>query len=539
MHAYLSGFLFMILLPAASMAQAADGRVDVEEISVSSSGASANFPSRAPALDAAGRFVVFESFATNLVEDDDNGESDVFLRDRKLGETTLVSRSVQGGSAAGASLAAAISADASRIAFVSDASDLVEGDRNPGPDVFVMHRESGVFELVSVAADGSAADGPSGEPVLSGDGRFVAFSSAATNLVTQDTNGRRDVFLRDLDRGVTRRISVGPDGVEGDRASAQPSVSDDGRSVAFSSSARTLVAGDDNDRWDVFLWRSDRPELLALSRRRTKRFADGDSRGPSISADGQRVAFSTWAGNVVRGAGARRESLLVCDIAPRLACHIASVSSTGEALRAGSWDANLSGDGSTVAFFTLAALGTKNLGEAGDVLLRNLRARVTEHALAGVAIVRTSMTRMQPALSRDGATVAFVSAPGDGKVRSARGDSTSIFLRERGSGAPTCGNLRVDVGEECDRGLSEFFPGLACTGTCKLVACGDLDANGRIAATDAVLALGLAIKGGPCDSEVCDVDRSGGAVAVSDALAILKAALAAPPPGFCAASPSN
>src|SRR3989441_47631 len=206
-----------------------------------------------PALSADGRFIAFVSLATSLVAGDTNGATDVFVRDRQTGTTERVSVASDGTESNDASLGSALSADGRLVAFQSDATNLVPGDTNSATDVFVHDRQTGMTERVSVASDGTQANNASSYPVLSADGRFVAFDSAATDLVAGDTNGASDVFVHDRQTGTTERVSGASDGTQGNDASAGPALSADGRLVAFHSTATNLVAGDTNRAYDVFV----------------------------------------------------------------------------------------------------------------------------------------------------------------------------------------------------------------------------------------------------------------------------------------------
>ncbi|MBI4470036.1 MAG: PD40 domain-containing protein, partial [Acidobacteria bacterium] len=175
-----------------------------------------------PSISADGRFVAFESEATNLVPGDGNSAHDVFVRDRLTGVTERVSVSSTGTEAIGDqyfySVSASISADGRFVAFDSSATNLVPGDGNNAHDVFVRDRLTGVTERVSVSSTGTEAIGDpydySGSASISADGRFVAFESDATNLVPGDTNKARDIFVRDRLTGVTERVSVSSTGTE-------------------------------------------------------------------------------------------------------------------------------------------------------------------------------------------------------------------------------------------------------------------------------------------------------------------------------------
>src|SRR5262249_32007494 len=137
--------------------------------------------------------------------------------------------------------APSVSADGRYVAFHSDATNLVFGDTNGCTDVFVYDRQTGATARVSVASDGAQGNAGSVDPSVSGDGRFVAFHSAASNLVPGDTNGVTDVFVYDRQTGATARVSVASDGTQGNASSLEPSVSGDGRFVAFYSAASNLV----------------------------------------------------------------------------------------------------------------------------------------------------------------------------------------------------------------------------------------------------------------------------------------------------------
>lgn len=224
-------------------------------VSVDTSGADANGHSLHPAISADGRFVAFDSSATDLVAGDGNGLVDVFVRDSASGTTVRVSQDQTGGDSNGGSYSAWITPDGGFVAFVSSASDLVSGDTNGISDVFVRDALAGSTVRASVDAAGSDPNGVSGYPALSGDGRLVSFHSQASDLVAGDANGLLDVFVRDLLAGVTVRSSVDVGGGDPNGESGYPAISADGRSVAFSSYATDLIAEDGNLKADVFLRR--------------------------------------------------------------------------------------------------------------------------------------------------------------------------------------------------------------------------------------------------------------------------------------------
>jgi Tol biopolymer transport system component len=183
---------------------------------------------------------------------DTNSKREVYVRDRRLGVTRLVSVSSSEEQAIGNSRAPAVSATGRYVVFESLASNLVAGDTN-GQDVFVRDRRLGVTRLVSVNSSEEQANGLSGFPAISANGRYVAFHSDASNLVSVDTDTFRDVFVRDRKLGVTKRVSVSSGERQANRDSVVPTITATGRYVAFSSDAFNLVPGDTNNRSDVFV----------------------------------------------------------------------------------------------------------------------------------------------------------------------------------------------------------------------------------------------------------------------------------------------
>ena len=256
--------------------------------------------SQHPRLSDDARFVAFYSAASNLVVDDTNAVADIFVRDRLLGSTRRVSVSSTGAQANGASAQAIISADGRYVAFASAASNLVAGDSNGVSDVFVHDRQDGSTTLVSRTAAG-LGNAASLLPEMSRDGRFVVFHSDASNLVANDTNAQRDVFLVDRSSASLRRVSVASSGAQGNGVSDYAAVSDDGRYVAFRSEASNLDDGDSNGVLDIFVHEVASGLTARASINRDGQQGDGLSDEPFISADGRHVMFYSGATNLVAG----------------------------------------------------------------------------------------------------------------------------------------------------------------------------------------------------------------------------------------------
>lgn len=216
----------------------------IELVSVSSDdagGTAASADSYAGAADGDGRFVVFASRAGNLAAGDAGGRAGIFVRDRVTGTTTLVSEPPGGGQANGDADFPSISANGRLVAFNSSATNLVAGNPHGFQQVYVRNLATGALRRVSQANGGTAGNGDSTEPALSGDGSRIAFRSVATNLVTGDTNYADDVFVQDLARHLISRVSVTPGLAQGNSSSFGSSLSSDGRTIAFSSDATNLT----------------------------------------------------------------------------------------------------------------------------------------------------------------------------------------------------------------------------------------------------------------------------------------------------------
>jgi Tol biopolymer transport system component len=289
-----------LLLAASGIAEAAPA-AETTLVSVHSDGTQGDDVSSFASISAHGRYVAFTSAASTLVTGDTNNGLDVFVHDRQTGTTTRVSLGLNGNQANGSSQEPSISAGGRYIAFYSGASNLVRGDTNRASDVFVYDRQTGTTSRVSLRSNGNQANRNSSVPSISGNGRYVAFYSNASNLVRGDTNDKFDAFVHDRQTGTTRRVSISSNGNQGNRSSYFPSISGDGRYVAFFSGASNLVRGDTNSRFDVFV----RDRQTGTTRRVS--VGPNGSQGnrvsgwPSISGDGQYVAFQSNASNLVPG----------------------------------------------------------------------------------------------------------------------------------------------------------------------------------------------------------------------------------------------
>jgi Tol biopolymer transport system component len=290
-----------------------------ERVSVSSTGEEANAESDSPSVSGDGRFVAFHSGATNLVPGDTNGVVDVFVRDRQTQTTTRASVDSSGIGGNGDSYDPSLSADGRYVAFWSYASNLVSGDTGAYYDVFVHDQQTGATIRVSVDSSGAQANQSSYFPSISATGRYVAFESTASNLVADDTNGRDDIFVRDIQAGTTQRVSLDSSGVEANDGSYCPAISGDGRYVAFESSATNLVTGDTNGRDDIFVHDCQAGPTVRISVSSSGGQANnysgdlGIRRSSAISADGRYVSFQSMASNLVTGDNNGKQDVFVRD----------------------------------------------------------------------------------------------------------------------------------------------------------------------------------------------------------------------------------
>ncbi|MEN6643053.1 MAG: Ig-like domain-containing protein [Armatimonadia bacterium] len=394
--------------------------------------------SQAPDVSEDGRYIVFESDASNLVAGDTNGVKDIFVRDCVTRQTTRVSVATGGVQANAASDDGGISADGRYVAFGSRATNLVPGDINGVNDIFVHDRVTGQTKIVSVATGGTQADNYSEDPSLSTDGRHVVFHSFATNLVANDTNRFGDIFVHDRVTGETTRVSVATGGEQGNGESGDTSgISGDGRYVAFYSCASNLVSGDTNETSDVFV----RDRVAGLTTRvslATNGTQANDSCfGPSISADGQFIAFSSWASNLVPGDTNGIDDIFVWG---RISGETTRASvATGGAQSGGQCHgASLSADGRYVAFATWGNnLVPGDTDDAHDVFVRDRVAGTTTLISAPLfGVDGICDMSLLPSISANGRHVAFVSDASNLIVGDTNG-VRDVFVRDMTNTRPT------------------------------------------------------------------------------------------------------
>lgn len=293
--------ILLFLLTRSNPPQAQTGGPNLgimERISVSSNAIQANGTSAWPAISRDGRFILYHSNATNLVSGDTNNAQDVFLYDRLTRTTQRVSLSQGGIQANNRSGFGDLSDNGRFVTFHSEATNLIPNDTNNAWDVFFRDMQTGQFSRISVTSTGQQANATSIFPDISGNGRFIAFYSEATNLVPNDTNGVEDVFLHDRLAGTTERISVTSGGIQGNGPSIFPDISADGRFVIYESDATNLVPNDTNNATDIFLYNRLTKTTQRISLNSAGQQGNGKASYAVIAANNRHVTYVSYATNI-------------------------------------------------------------------------------------------------------------------------------------------------------------------------------------------------------------------------------------------------
>jgi Tol biopolymer transport system component len=452
--------LFAILTIAAMISGGvrAQGTVDLQ----------GNGESLYPPVSYDGALVAFFSASTNLVRGDDNGVGDVFVRDVAKRQTTLVSVSSDGRIGNGESTYPSISGDGRFVAFTSNASNLDSGDDNGVADIFVHDRETGTTERVSVNSSGEGADGESYTyfPSISYDGRYVVFMSKAGNLAPNDRNGDWDVFLRDREEKRTIRVSLGVNGEDGNGPSLHAVISGDGRFVAFNSRASNLVSNDRNGADDVFLYNRTTAQISKVSVGPNGNEGNGDSDRASISYDGRRVAFSSVASNLTLGDRNNAEDVFIMDLREgrredlrENPIAVVSIATSGVQMMQLDIDRHdiccllsllccvvdtildrksvISADGNTVVFRSDAAnLVSDDFNERQDIFIRNVEAGATDRVSVSSRGGESDGTSVHHGVSFNGRFIAF-SSTATNLVENDTNGVSDIFLYDRATRTTT------------------------------------------------------------------------------------------------------
>ncbi|MCB2188709.1 MAG: VCBS repeat-containing protein [Deltaproteobacteria bacterium] len=364
-------------------------------------------------LSGDGSVVGFSSIADNLVAGDSNGQVDIFLRDFKTAQVTRASVDSAGAEADSISIEMDLSGDGRYVAFTSAAGNLVAGDTNLAFDVFLRDRTAGTTSRVSVGMGGLQSNFNSLAPSLSSDARYVAFSSDSTNLVPNDTNLWRDVFVRDRTTGTNTRVSVDSLGNQGLGGNSEGSrISANGRYVVFHSVAVNLVAGDVNGVVDVFRHDLTTGETVLVSQANDGTQGNGESRNGRISADGRYVVFESLATNLVGLGGDTNgvKDVFLRDLQAGTTIMLSQAQGGGPA-NGLSQDADINWAGNLITYYSVANnLVTGDLNGIGDVFLYDHQTGQTTLISHNNAGQQANDASQSPHISGQNGYIAYLSA---------------------------------------------------------------------------------------------------------------------------------
>lgn len=408
-------------------------------VSMASDGTTGNNVSYIQSISADGRWIAFQSYATNLVPGDTNGTLDMFVHDRAYGRTKRVSVGSDGSQATGGSLntmlsSPVISGNGRYVLFDSDATNLVTGDTNGLRDVFLHDQQTGETVRVSVGAGHAEADGTyNALTSMSGDGRYVAFEADATNLVAGGSSGPRQVYLRDRKSGVTARVSVAPDRSPGNGVSGNGAVSAKGRHIAFESGATNLVGSDTNGLVDVFVYdqQTGQAERVSVASNGAQSIG-GDSAFPAISADGRFIAFESTAANLVAGDTNAASDIFVHDRRTHRTTRVSITNAGAQGdMFSDSHSPAISGDGRYVVFESLALNLVPGLTvTTAQIYVRDrLTGRTTCVSVANDGTAGNIFSD-EPSISEDGRYVTFRSHATNLVPRDTNG-APDVFVHDR------------------------------------------------------------------------------------------------------------
>lgn len=392
-------------------------RVSVATGNVESGGAFSQ-----PALSADGRFIAFDSATSGLAEGDTNNPHDVFVHDRETGVTERVSIAPDGSQSNQASWGSALSADGRHVAFTAIYDP---PDGNEHRQVYVRDLESRATTLISVAPDGTPGNDQSGGRLgISASGHLVVFESLANNLVSDDTNKANDIFVHDRLSGKTRRVSVSSDGTQADFDSFGPAISADGRFVVFTSLASNLVPGDTPDASDVFIHEMATGQTSRVSAPLEGLYGNSE---PAISADGRWITFVRHYAGPGPDITEDTYNIFLVDRATGVESLI-SVNSAGEASNLSSSIPAISGDGRYIAFHSLDSnLVAGDMNSDYDIFVYDRESGETRPVSANDNGEQGNGQSFYVDISSDGRVIAFASAATN-LVPDDTNDSYDIFV---------------------------------------------------------------------------------------------------------------
>lgn len=391
---------------------------ELELISTSWDGDEGNNDSYYPRISATGRFIAFQSAADNLVPDDTNQAQDIFLLDNRTDQLWRIPVGPNGEQANHDSRHPTLSADGRFIAYESLANNLAEGDDNETWDIYLYDRHTDTTTWVSRGLDGAAGNGQSVNPVLSDNGRFLVFVSLASNLVPGDTNGKSDVFLYDHAYGTLIRVSVSSSGEQANGTSRYATISGNGRFIAYQSMASNLAPGTNGNYYNIFGYNRVSGETMLISRTPEGIAGNDESQRPALSTNGRYIAYESWASDLVPNDTNNYSDIFVFDRGTGTT-ELASVNTAGKQANHVSGTAAISGDGRFISFASLADnLTPYDENYCYDIFVHDRQTGATWLVSAAGDGRAANGSSISPALSATGQHIAFDSlasnlVPGD------------------------------------------------------------------------------------------------------------------------------
>lgn len=399
------------------------------KVSETSDDLSTNNNAYTPQISGNGNWVVFASNPISRSASDQN-HSEIFVYELETETLEKISQGIDGTETQRGSYSPSISNDGNYVAFASDANNLVPQDNNNLRDIFLYNRTSNQIERVSVA-NGEGANGFSSNPFISGNGNYVVFVSAASNLVPDDTNEETDIFVYESTSGTIERVNLAFDDTQANEYSFNATISDDGRYVAYASLADELVLDDNNEASDIFIY----DRVLGTTERVNVNLdgeeANGDSYNASISSNGSYVVYTSEASNLVpddtNGVSDVFIYNLATDVTQRVSLSNEGTQADGESV---GFPSSASSDGRFVAFFSNASnLVADDTNSQGDVFIRDRLFGTTQQvSVSAIAGEQPNDFSTIPSITNDGTGVAFYSSANN-LVPDDDNDATDIFVR--------------------------------------------------------------------------------------------------------------
>lgn len=403
----------------------------ITRVSVNANDIGGNHSSKSPAISGDGRYIAFQSDATNLVSNDNNDFTDIFVYDRQTRQIRRISINSNGTEGNFVSFFPAISSDGHYITYQSDATNLVENDNNRTTDIFVHELKTGITQLISVDSNGQPGNSTSSEPTISANGQHIAFYSNATNLVKKDTNRNLDVFVHDRETGETARVSISSESLQANGTSFGAAISAKGDSIAFSSNATNLIKNDNNETTDIFIHNRQTGETTLVSLSSDGQLGNDSSFNASLSADGRYVAFSSRATNLVDDDTNEAEDIFLHDRQTHETVRV-SINSRGQQADGRSFGSRLSTDGRYIAFNSDANnLVADDYNNSTDVFIHDYQTKQTQRlTLASQSDTYTPASSYAPAITNDGRWVTFESKAWN-LVANDLNEVSDIFIYDR------------------------------------------------------------------------------------------------------------